>query len=532
MTAVLVALIIIVAVVLAVAGASVRILREYERAVVFRLGRLLGQKGPGIVLLIPGIDRMVRVDLRTVTFDIPPQDLITRDNVPAKVNAVTYFRVVDPVKSVIEVERYRAATSQIAQTTLRSVLGKADLDMLLSERERLNEALQQIIDEQTDPWGIKVTTVEIKDVGIPQGMQRAMAARRRPSASGARRSSTPRASSRPPSGSSTRPQIMSANPTALQLRYLQTLLELGSSQARRSSSRCRSTSSSRCSRPRSTTAPRSARRRGDAAADAAERTLQAADGAREIAGGGRSRQRDGRRGTRRRGRGRDRGAGRARQGGGRARPGRPRRRKPRRVACPPAQAGGATQMKPSGSGPQRLEAVQLVARHVDHVALPHLVDVVAREGHARAAVLDDHAVVVRMALARGAPARRHVEPADPVMRRAVRPPDELGASPRRRARGRRRHSRRRPPTTELTRAGARFPWSGGRHHGRHQDHRTRRQLHRELRRRGTAGARRGAQKSLRNIKAVDVVSTGLRGEGLGEWRAHVRIAFLVESINE
>ena len=175
MTAVLVALIIVVAVVLAVAGASVRILREYERAVVFRLGRLLGQKGPGIVLLIPGIDRMVRVDLRTVTFDIPPQDLITRDNVPAKVNAVTYFRVVDPIKSVIEVERYRAATSQIAQTTLRSVLGKADLDMLLSERERLNEALQQIIDEQTDPWGIKVTTVEIKDVGIPQGMQRAMA---------------------------------------------------------------------------------------------------------------------------------------------------------------------------------------------------------------------------------------------------------------------------------------------------------------------------------------------------------------------
>jgi regulator of protease activity HflC (stomatin/prohibitin superfamily) len=123
---------------LVLAAASVRILREYERAVVFRLGRLLGQKGPGIVLLIPLIDRMVRVDLRTVTLDIPPQDLITRDNVPAKVNAVTYFRVVDPVRSVIEIERYRAATSQIAQTTLRSVLGKADLDMLLAERERLN----------------------------------------------------------------------------------------------------------------------------------------------------------------------------------------------------------------------------------------------------------------------------------------------------------------------------------------------------------------------------------------------------------
>ena len=158
---------------------SVRVLREYERAVVFRLGRLLGQKGPGIVLLIPGVDRMVRVDLRTVTFDVPPQDLITRDNVPAKVNAVTYFRVVDPIKSVVEVERYRAATSQIAQTTLRSVLGKADLDMLLAEREKLNEALQKIIDEQTDPWGIKVTTVEIKDVGIPQGTPARQRRRRR-----------------------------------------------------------------------------------------------------------------------------------------------------------------------------------------------------------------------------------------------------------------------------------------------------------------------------------------------------------------
>ena len=161
MMAVLVVLAILVVAAVALAGASVRILREYERAVVFRLGRLIGQKGPGIVLLIPAIDRMVRVDLRTVTFDIPPQDLITRDNVPAKVNAVAYFRVIDAVKAIVEVERYRAATSQIAQTTLRSVLGKADLDMLLSERERLNESLQQIIDDQTDPWGIKVTTVEI-----------------------------------------------------------------------------------------------------------------------------------------------------------------------------------------------------------------------------------------------------------------------------------------------------------------------------------------------------------------------------------
>ena len=144
--AIVVALVIIVALAVALAGASIRVLREYERAVVFRLGRLIGQRGPGIVLLIPIIDRMVRVDLRTITFDIPPQDLITRDNVPAKVNAVAYFRVVDPVRSVVEVERHRAATSQIAQTTLRSVLGKADLDALLSQRERLNHELQQILD--------------------------------------------------------------------------------------------------------------------------------------------------------------------------------------------------------------------------------------------------------------------------------------------------------------------------------------------------------------------------------------------------
>jgi regulator of protease activity HflC (stomatin/prohibitin superfamily) len=229
MTAVFVAVLIIVAVAAALAGASVRILREYERAVVFRLGRLLGQKGPGIVLLIPGIDRMVRVDLRTVTFDVPPQDLITRDNVPAKVNAVTYFRVVDPVKSVVEVERYRAATSQIAQTTLRSVLGKADLDMLLAEREKLNEALQQIIDEQTDPWGIKVTTVEIKDVGIPQGMQRAMA--RQAEAERERRAKVINAEGEAQAADrlSDAADIIARNPTTIQLRYLQALMELGNS---------------------------------------------------------------------------------------------------------------------------------------------------------------------------------------------------------------------------------------------------------------------------------------------------------------
>jgi regulator of protease activity HflC (stomatin/prohibitin superfamily) len=230
MTAVVVALVIIVALAVALAGASIRVLREYERAVVFRLGRLIGQKGPGIVLLIPIIDRMVRVDLRTVTFDVPPQDLITRDNVPAKVNAVAYYRVIDPIKSVVEVERVRTATSQIAQTTLRSVLGKADLDMLLSEREQLNESLQQIIDDQTDPWGVKVTTVEIKDVGIPQGMQRAMA--RQAEAERERRAKVINAEGEFQASERLfdAAEIMSGNPAALQLRYLQTLLEVGTNQ--------------------------------------------------------------------------------------------------------------------------------------------------------------------------------------------------------------------------------------------------------------------------------------------------------------
>jgi uncharacterized membrane protein YqiK len=229
-TAILVALVIIVALAAAVAGASIRVLREYERAVVFRLGRLIGQKGPGIVLLIPVIDRMVRVDLRTVTFEVPPQDVITRDNVPAKVNAVAYFRVIDPVKSVVEVERIRAATSQIAQTTLRSVLGRADLDTLLAEREQLNENLQQIIDEQTEPWGVKVTTVEIKDVGIPQGMQRAMA--RQAEAERERRAKVINAEGEFQASERLydAAEVMSGNPAALQLRYLQTLLEIGTNQ--------------------------------------------------------------------------------------------------------------------------------------------------------------------------------------------------------------------------------------------------------------------------------------------------------------
>src|SRR3954453_13761145 len=173
--AVLVVLLVVAFAALVLAGASVRVLREYERGVVFRLGRVIDQKGPGLVLLIPAVDRMVRVSLRTVTLRIPPQGGIPRDNVPVRVAAVAYFRVIDPSRSVIDVEDFMAATLQIAQTTLRSVLGKAELDTLLAERERLNESLQQIIDDQTEPWGVKVTIVEIKDVEIPERMQRAIA---------------------------------------------------------------------------------------------------------------------------------------------------------------------------------------------------------------------------------------------------------------------------------------------------------------------------------------------------------------------
>ena len=184
--------------------ASIRVLREYEQAILFRLGRLLPVKGPGLVLLLPAIDRMVRVDLRTVALTIAPQEVITRDNVPARVAAVCYFRVVDPSAAVTKIEAFEPATSQIAQTTLRSVLGRADLDQLLAERERLNEDLQKIIDEQTESWGIKVMIVEIKDVEIPEAMQRAMARQaeaereRRAKIINAEGSSRRRRSSRPP----------------------------------------------------------------------------------------------------------------------------------------------------------------------------------------------------------------------------------------------------------------------------------------------------------------------------------------------
>jgi regulator of protease activity HflC (stomatin/prohibitin superfamily) len=230
MEALLVAIIVILAVGFALASASVRVLREYERAVVFRLGRMIDTKGPGLVLLVPAIDRMVRVSLRTVTLNVPPQDVITRDNVTARVDAVVYFRVVDPNCAVVQVESYLKATSQIAQTTLRSVLGKADLDTLLSEREQLNEELQKIIDEQTEPWGIKVTTVEIKDVGIPAAMQHAMA--RQAQAERERRAKVINAEGEFQAAArlSEAADVISKNPTTLQLRYLQTLSEIGVNQ--------------------------------------------------------------------------------------------------------------------------------------------------------------------------------------------------------------------------------------------------------------------------------------------------------------
>ena len=215
---------------LIILAASVRILREYERGVVFRLGRLIAQKGPGLILLIPFIDQMVRVDLRTITLNVPPQEIITKDNVTVRVNAVAYFRVVDPNMAITEVENYLLATSQISQTTLRSVLGKAELDSLLSERERLNIELQQIIDEQTEPWGVKVSTVEVKDVELPTEMQRAIA--RQAEAERERRAKVISADGEFQASAklSQAADIMSRNPTTLQLRYLQTLLEMGVNQ--------------------------------------------------------------------------------------------------------------------------------------------------------------------------------------------------------------------------------------------------------------------------------------------------------------
>ena len=211
---------------------AIKVAREYERGVIFRLGRLLDPpKGPGLFILIPVVDKMVKVDLRTITLNIPPQEVITKDNVPVRVNAVAYFRIVDPKAAIVQVENFMAATSQIAQTTLRSVLGQHVLDELLSEREKINTILQGIIDEQTAPWGIKVSIVEVKDVEIPQGMQRAMA--RQAEAERERRAKIIAAEGEFQASERLKDAaiVIQGHPVALQLRYLQTLIELGASQS-------------------------------------------------------------------------------------------------------------------------------------------------------------------------------------------------------------------------------------------------------------------------------------------------------------
>ncbi|MBI3298285.1 MAG: slipin family protein [Elusimicrobia bacterium] len=208
-------------------GQAIRILREYERGVVFRLGRMIGIKGPGLILLIPGIDKMVKIDLRTITLDVPVQDVITRDNVPAKVNAVCYFRVLDPAKAVNQIQNFMQATSQIAQTTLRSVVGQAELDELLSERDKVNHRLQQIIDQQTDSWGIKVSAVEVKDVVIPDQMQRAIA--QQAEAERERRAKVIIAEGELQASKKLAEAagVLSAQPAGMQLRFLQTAQILG-----------------------------------------------------------------------------------------------------------------------------------------------------------------------------------------------------------------------------------------------------------------------------------------------------------------
>ncbi|MBK6766989.1 MAG: slipin family protein [bacterium] len=207
---------------------SIRILNEYERGVIFRLGRVIGTKGPGLIILIPLVDRMVKVSLRTVVLDVPPQDVITRDNVSLQVNAVVYFRVIDPQKAILDVENYLFATSQLSQTTLRSVLGQIQLDELLSAREKINDELQIIIDRQTDPWGIKVSLVEIKHVDLPQEMKRAMA--RQAEAERERRAKIIAAEGERQAADqlTEAASVIAAHPEALQLRYLQTLVEISS----------------------------------------------------------------------------------------------------------------------------------------------------------------------------------------------------------------------------------------------------------------------------------------------------------------
>jgi len=232
MSAVLIIIAILILLVVLFLFSAIKVAREYERGIIFRLGRLLPEpKGPGLFLLIPVVDRMVKVDLRTITLTIPPQEVITKDNVPVRVNAVAYFRIVAPKDAIVQIENFMVATSQIAQTTLRSVLGQHVLDELLSEREKINGILQGIIDESTAPWGIKVSIVEVKDVEIPSSMQRAMA--RQAEAERERRAKIINAEGEFQAAERLKDAaaVIGEQPVALQLRYLQTLLELGSSQA-------------------------------------------------------------------------------------------------------------------------------------------------------------------------------------------------------------------------------------------------------------------------------------------------------------
>ena len=217
---------VILFIVIILLGSMIRILREYERGVIFRLGRMIGVKGPGLILLIPMVDKMVKVSLRTLVMDVPPQDVITKDNVTVKVNAVIYFRVMDPGRSVIEVEDFLFATSQLSQTTLRSILGEVELDTLLSEREHINQKLQTVIDHSTDPWGIKVIAVEVKDVGLPEEMRRAMA--RQAEAERERRAKVIAAEGEFQAAQklADAATVIETHPISLQLRYLQTLAEV------------------------------------------------------------------------------------------------------------------------------------------------------------------------------------------------------------------------------------------------------------------------------------------------------------------
>jgi regulator of protease activity HflC (stomatin/prohibitin superfamily) len=212
--------------VIILAASAIKILREYERGVIFRLGRLIGAKGPGIIFIIPGVDKLLRISLRTVTLDIPPQDVITRDNISIKVNAVVYFRVIDPNRAVVEVENYLYATQQLAQTTLRSVVGQADLDELLSQRDKINITLQDILDKHTEPWGIKVSLVETKQVDLPEEMRRAIA--RQAEAERERRAKIIHAEGEYQAAEklAQAANVISINPAAIQLRFLQTLTEI------------------------------------------------------------------------------------------------------------------------------------------------------------------------------------------------------------------------------------------------------------------------------------------------------------------